>query len=176
MNVKMIVFAALSFIFLFSAGVFTEIFLPSEGFNTNIISDSLTYDLMCYLKEDFILVTAMMIAGFSVIMFPLTIIIAGSKIFSLGFSTAFLLTRLKSNAFLVITAVLLPRNLLKLPLYALLILISFDTSKEMKKTCFSPPAVKKVVPRLISRYLICLGLLTIPSILEVVLLHIILSQ
>ena len=145
MNKKLIVVSAAILIAIFSAGIFTRIALPSDSV-LNAVSGytcgGFFHDLLSYLKSDILLL-------------PVNFLIIAYKSYVLGFTAAHLMT---VQGLLVCSAMLLPRSLVKIPVYAYLILVGFDTGKTQKYR----------------RYLVCLGVLAASSLVEVILMQFVL--
>ena len=158
MNKKLIVVSAAILIAIFSAGIFTRIALPSDSV-LNAVSGytcgGFFHDLVSYLKSDILTVLAFFIFAQSTLLLPVNFLIIAYKSYVLGFTAAHLMT---VQGLLVCSAMLLPRSLVKIPVYAYLILVGFDTGKTQKYR----------------RYLVCLGVLATSSLVEVILMQFVL--
>ncbi|MGN0733494.1 MAG: hypothetical protein ACI4LC_04880 [Emergencia sp.] len=155
MNKKLILASAAILIALFSAGIFTRIALPSGSVLDSVSGytcGGFFQDLVSYLKSDVLTVLAFFIFAQSTLLLPLNFLIIAYKAYVLGFTAAHLMT---VQGLLVCSAMLLPRSLIKIPVYAYLLLVGFDTGR----------------PQRYRRYLTCLGVLAASSLVEVILMQ-----
>lgn len=132
MNKKIIVSAGLTLVILLSAGVFTRIALPADNLPKLIsgcTSGSVFQDLLSYIRTDLLVVLAFFFFARSAVLLPINFLIVACKAYALGFTAAHLML---TQSFILCLAVLLPRSLIKIPVYAYLLLIGFDKSKNTK--------------------------------------------
>lgn len=170
MNKNFVLFVSLFLIVSFSAGVFTEIVVPSEKMTISTDLPGLMASLIDYIKSDIITILAAMIFSALFFLMPLVVLMVIGKTFSLGFSAAYILSSFEEKGFSVVLAALLPRGLFKVPAYIALIIVSFETAKFVRKNYQNPQALKSIKPHLIN-YLLCFLALMASSILETFLLQ-----
>ena len=173
MDKKFVFLASLFLIVSFSAGVFTEIAVPSEKMMISTELPGLAASLADYIKSDIITILAAMIFSALFFLMPLVILMVIGKTFSLGFTAAYILSSLEEKGFSLVIAALLPRGLFKLPAYIALIIVSYETAKFVRKNYHTPAALKGIKPHLF-HFLFCLAALIVSSILETFLLQIVL--
>ena len=170
MNKKFVFLASLFLIISFSAGVFTEIAVPSGKTMISTELPGIASSLADYIKSDIITILAAMIFSGLVFLMPLVVLMVIGKTFSLGFTAAYLLSAFEEKGFSLVAAALLPRGLFKLPAYIALILVSYETACFVRKNYQNPAALKGVRPHLFN-FLFCLIALIGSSILEAFLLQ-----
>lgn len=170
MNKKFVFLASLFLIVSFSAGVFTEIVVPSDKMTISTELPGVMASLLDYIKSDAITILAAMIFSGLFFLMPLVILMVIGKTFSLGFSAAYILSSFEAKGVSVVLAALLPRALFKVPAYIALIIVSFETARFVRKNYQNPQALKGIKRHLIN-YLLCFLALIVSSILETFLLQ-----
>lgn len=165
----------ISFIFLillvisFSAGIFTEITITPAGAVSSLLP-AMVSGILNYIKNDIVTVAAAMIFSASVLLLPFVPLMVIGKVFSLGFSSAYILSSSSEKALGIIMAALLPRGIFKLPAYIALTLISIDMAIFIRNHYQNPQALLHGAPKHLLRFLFCFLALAASSILEVFLL------
>ncbi len=166
----------ISFIFLtlllisFSAGIFTEITITPADASIPSQLPAMVSGILDYIKNDIVTVCAAMIFSASVLLLPLVPLMVVGKTFSLGFSTAYILSSSSDKAFGIIMTALLPRGFFKLPAYIVLILISLDAACFIKNHYQNLPVLIHGAPQHLFRFSLCFLALVASSILEFFLL------
>lgn len=172
MNKKIMLISSVVLLISFSAGIFTEITVPAESLNLSAVLPDIGVGILSNIKSDFLTVLAVFLFSASVFFLPLVPLMIIGKTFSLGFSAAFILTTSKPPASLsFLFFALLPRGMFKIPAYIALGIIGFDTAVFIKTNFRSPSALKRGLPALLKKFLLCFLLLAISSILEILLLQ-----
>ena len=166
----------ISFIFLmllvigFSAGIFTEITITPDGAAVSSQLPATVSGILDYIKNDMFTVMAAMIFSASVLLLPLVPLMVIGKVFSLGFSSAYILSSSSEKALGIIMAALLPRAIFKIPAYITLMLISIEAAVFIRNHYQNPPALLHGAPQHLLRFLFCFLALAASSILEFFLL------
>lgn len=170
MNKKILLLSSIMLMICFSAGIFTEITIPSEKISIAAALPSLAAGIFNSIKSDVFTVLAAMLFSGSVVFMPLVPFMIFGKAFSLGFSAAYILSSSEQNALGILLCALLPRGLFKIPAYVALIMLSADTAIFVRGHYQSSAALKRGLKPLLLKYLFCFLPLAISSILEAFLL------
>lgn len=171
MNRKFFFACSLLFLVCFSAGIFTEIVLPADRYSFSMELSSPAAGITEYLKDDMLTAAASVICAFSVILMPAVVLLTAGKVFSLGFSAAYMLSAAQESGTSILFAALLPRAVFKLPAYLALIVISFQTASFIRKNHQNLSALKGGLSSHLLHFLLCFIVLALSSILEVILLQ-----
>lgn len=171
MNKKIILIPLVILIISFSAGIFTEIAIPSESAAFAAELPSLRDTVFDYIKSDFLTVAAALIFAASVLLLPLVPLIVVGKVFSLGFSSAYILSSSAENALGIVMAALVPRGIFKIPAYMALVLVSAEAAVFIKNNYQNTQALKRGLPQHLIRFFLCFCVLACSSILEAFLLQ-----
>ncbi len=160
-------------IFCISAGVFKEIAISCNHIVLNETLPPLISSLSDYIKNDFLTVFIVMLFTASVFLSPVAFFVLSTKIFSLGFTAAYLLSHMESTGKEILLSVLLPRAFFKIPAYVFLLYLGTKTAFLSKEIVKNHSRLKSARPYLYG-YIILFIILSISSLLEVFLLHIVL--
>lgn len=172
MNKKFLCYIFIFLCLSFCTGVFVEV-LSTETLSLKPETPSFFSSLFNYFKSD--IFTAALCCFFSctVILMPCVGLIIVEKTFSLGFSAAYLISSVDQGLPLLCLA-LLPRGIFKMPIYILLLLISFKTAKEIKRSKGRKSSKKQLYATIGKRYGFCAICFMVSSLIEVCLLQAIL--
>ncbi len=171
MNKNHVLIISLIVIISFSAGVFTEILVPSGRFQLSTDLPAAGTAILDYLKSDALTVLASLIFSCTVVLMPAVALLALGKTFSLGFSAAYILSCGADKAFGILLAALLPRGLFKIPAYMALIFLSVQTARLIRENFHQPSKLRGCLTSCLRGYLLCFLILAVSSILEAVLLQ-----
>lgn len=143
----------------FSAGVFVEVITSDQlSFSTESVSFWHTFRAGC--KSDLTVTIIALLFSLAAYTVPFTLLLILVQVFSLGFSAAYLMSA-HPQGLPILLAVLLPRCLLKLPVYIAFIMLAFDSIKLRYK--------QKRQRKTLLPYTVCLAILFFSSLLEAVL-------
>lgn len=159
MNKKIIFVLSFLLMVSFSAGVFVQ-FLTVDQVSLSSEDISFWGGLWSGCKSDVLLTGLVLLFSMTVYTLPLAMVLITAQVFSLGFTAAYLLAA-HPQGFPIVCAVLLPRCLIRLPLYIALVILSFQTALSRRK--------QKRQPILWQYYIICLSGFLCSSLLEAVL-------
>ncbi len=163
-------FLCVFIIFCFSAGIFTEIAMPCDQCVLKDVLPPLISSLSDYIKNDILTVFVVMLFSASVFLFPVALFMLSAKIFSLGFTAAYLLSHMESTGKMLLFSVLFPRALFKIPAYIFLLYLGLKTLLFVKETAHHHSKIKSLRPY-IHGYIAAFAALVISSLIEVLLLH-----
>lgn len=156
----------------FSTGIFVEIVTPDHAAISTELP-SFWESLWQNFKNDFFTVCVAAFFSFTVYLTPCVAILILCKTFSLGFSSAFLLSS-PEHGLDILLALLLPRAMLKVPAYILLFVISIDTARQIKTNRQKYAQRKSLLFYILKRKALCFLALLISSLTEVVLMQVML--
>lgn len=165
MNKKIIIFLFFFLMVSFSSGVFVQ-FLTKDFLTLSANNVSFWQTLWSGCKSDFIITLISLILSTAVYTTPLVVLLMSLQVFTLGFSASYLLAA-HPQGISILLAVLLPRCLIKLPVYILLIVLSFRTAKQKFE--------RKQKSGTWHSYIICYLILMFSSLLEACLYLLIVS-
>ena len=156
MNKKIIFFLFFLLMVSFSAGVFVEVITSDQlSLSTESVSFWNTFQAGC--KNDLTVTIIVLLFSLAAYTVPFTLLLILVQVFSLGFSAAYLMS-VHPQGLPILLAVLLPRCLLKLPVYVTYIVLSFNSIKLRFKQSRQRKALRP--------YAICLAVLIFSSLLE----------
>lgn len=159
MNKKIVCFLFFLLMVSFSSGVFVELITNNQlSLSTESVSFWHTFRAGC--KSDLTVTIIVLLFSMAAYTVPFTLLLILVQVFSLGFSAAYLMSA-HPQGLPILLAVLLPRCLLKLPVYVAFIMLAFDSIKLRYK--------QKRQKRHLQPYAICLVVLVFSSLLEAVL-------
>ncbi len=171
MNRKLIPAALMILTISFSAGIFTEIAMPSDSVRISTDLPSVYASIFEYIKSDGLTVISSLIFSVSVFLVPLVPLLILSKTFSLGFSAAYILSSSAEKAFGIVIAALVPRALFKIPAYLAIALTAAETATFVRNNYQNPAALARGIKRHLLRFISCFFILAVSSVLEVCLLQ-----
>ena len=143
----------------FSSGVFAR-FLTTDQVSLSAEDITFWQGLLSGCKGDFRMAVIALALSFTIYTVPVLALYVTARVFSLGFSAAYLLSA-HPQGFHILCAVLLPRCLIKIPVYVALLILAFDTAKSN-----GAKGHKKIVWQ---PYALCMAVLMFSSLLEAVL-------
>ena len=156
MNKKLICFLSFILMVSFSTGIFAR-FLTNDQASLSAQNINFWQGLLSACKGDFLITIIALVLSFTMYTIPLLALYITAQVFSLGFAAAYLLSA-HPQGFPIVCAVLLPRCLLKIPVYMALFVLAFDTAKSRHGKRH------KQIPW--ERYAICMVILMLSSLLE----------
>ena len=171
MNRKLIPAALIILTICFSAGIFTEIAVPSDSVEISTALPSVYASIFACIKSDALTVISSLIFSVSVFLMPLVPLLILGKTFSLGFSAAYILSSSAENAFGIVIAALVPRAVFKIPAYLAIVLTAAETAFFIKNNYQNPSALKHGIKRHLLRFISCFFILAVSSVLEACLLQ-----
>ena len=169
---KMLIIVSILLIISYTTGVFVEITVP----NSTSVSPEIPSFVSSFfrtVKDDISTLVLSVFFALTAWLFPCVVLFLLCKAFALGFSSAFLLSG-SSGGTNVLLSVLLPRAILKLPVYVLLFYLSFEITQYAKDGLCKHYTKKENLTYLASRIALGFIFLIISSLTEVVLMQIIL--
>ena len=159
MNKKIICILSFLLMVSFSAGVFVQL-LANDPVSLSANDISFWHGLWSGCKSDLAITATAFILSLAVYTTPFVYLLILAQVFTLGFSAAYLLS-VHPQGLPVIFAVLLPRCMIKLPVYIALVLLSFETAKARTR--------QKLQVKTLRLYAASAALLMLSSLLEAVL-------
>lgn len=171
MNRKLIFIPLMILTISFSAGIFTEIAIPSDSVQISTNLPSVYASIFAYIKSDGFTVISSLIFSVSVFLMPLVPLLILGKTFSLGFSAAYILSSSAEQAFGIVISALVPRAVFKIPAYLAIVLTAAETASFIRSNYQNPPALAHGIKRHLLRFILCFFILAASSILEACLLQ-----
>lgn len=162
MNKKFLLYLMLLLMISFSTGIFVEIATP-DTISLSTEPPGFWVSLWGNLKSDLFLLILVVFFTLTVYLMPCIIFLILCKTFSLGFSSAYLLS-IENAGLGMVLSVIFPRALIKIPVYIALILLSWKTARESDHP-------RRNIRNTIKNYAFCLLALAVSSLIEVVLLQ-----
>ena len=169
MNKKFLCYIFIFLCLSFCTGIFVEI-LSTENLSIKPETPSFFSSLFSYFKSDIFTVALCCFFACTVILLPCVGLVIVEKTFALGFSAAYLISSLDQGLPLLCLA-LLPRGILKMPIYILLLLLSFKTAKDIKRSKSRKSNKRQLYAIIGKRYGFCTICFMVSSLIEVCLLQ-----
>lgn len=171
MSKKIIPAALIILTISFSAGIFTEIAIPSDNVRISTDLPSVYASIFEYIKSDGLTVISSLIFSVSVFLMPLVPLLILGKTFSLGFSAAYILSSSAEKAFGIVITALVPRALFKIPAYLAIALTAAETAAFIRNNYQNPSALAHGIKRHLLRFISCFLILAASSVVEACLLQ-----
>ena len=127
---KYLIIISILLIISYTTGVFVEITIP-QNMNLTPEMPSFSISLWRTVKNDFSTLFLAVFFSLTGWLFPFAAMLFVAKSFALGFSSAFLFSLPNTKA-AILLSILLPRIILKLPAYILLLYMSLELAKYTK--------------------------------------------
>lgn len=171
MNRKLIPAALMVLTISFTAGIFTEIAVPSDSIHLSTELPSVYASIFAYIKNDALTVIASLIFSVSVFLMPLVPLLILGKTFSLGFSAAYILSSSAEQAFGIVISALVPRAVFKIPAYLAIVLSAAEAASFIRNNYRNPSVLKHGIMHHLLHFILCFLILAASSILEACLLQ-----
>ena len=169
---KYLIIISILLIISYTTGVFVEITIPHH-MNLTPEIPSFSISLWRTVKNDFSTLFLAVFFSLTGWLFPFTAMLFAAKSFALGFSSAFLFSFPDTKAAILLSA-LIPRIVLKLPAYILLLYMSFELAKYTISLSSKHKAKEGALTYISLRIALGMFLLLISSLTEAVLTQIML--
>ncbi len=161
MNKKLLCALGLLMMISLTTGIFTEILSTDEA-ALSTETALLLPGFLNSIKKDAATVLACILLSVTIYLVPFVVALVMGKLFSIGYAAAWLLSAAEKGH-TILLAVLLPRCLLRLPVYMALIYFSFQTAGSIKES--------RRISLPVKGYSICFGALAVFSLFEAFLLQ-----